>query len=803
MKLSFFPRSSPKPSGRDLEYVVSLFEKFRRIQKLNTRALGLMAEMERVLGGDFIFDRAFLEEGVRQLGTLTHHIAYCLNAMSGDGYVRLYDRYEEIRGVLNEILCGGLGPFAQSPVLPYHLIGWEMLPLVGTLNVCLAEARNRLDIPAPDGFAVTAAGCHLFAQANLTRAASEGGSLPPALEAAIGEAVQWLCERSGPGALFHVRLSPLEPPGETRPCLDWLMERVSPEEIASACTALLARHLDNRPVALAVHLAEPVEVVGTVRPLAHPDGGAPVVGVTAWPPGKPQEPDSYWLNPLFPFALIQSEIPPKRGPLAAGRGALFTTATGLLRGGALVRPDFLKAVAESVLRFERILGGPQEMVWAKAGGPRPMVLDIRACGAPLSDVAPPVAAEDAPVAPRLLISGGETVQTGVAAGRARHLRETDSPDGVPHGAVLIVPHATPSLYPFLRRAVGIVTEIGSSVGHLATLARELRLPALFGVAGALGAIPDGVEVTLDAGEGAVYRGVVPSVLASAEAAGSGLTPHDAEYVELRRLLRWITPLTVIDPDDAGFAAENCRTYHDIIHYAHERSVAELLSIQAINRSGLPTHARRIRLEVPVDLFVMDLGGGVRDDAGSLLNLSDILSAPLGAFLAGLNTRAAWSTEPAPLTVRDIVTGMGKTAEALAMPGHGGINHAIAADEYTNLGLRLGYHYCIVDSHTGPRPEENHLYFRFAGGFAGDERAALRAGLIHAILREMGFRVEVRHDLVVGNLKMTTRDEILRSLAVIGRLTGFTRQLDMSMTSEAVAGALLSEFKERFLNAPFV
>ena len=91
-----------------------------------------------------------------------YQVVYSLNAMSGNGYVALYDRYQSIKGVLDDILAGGPGPFGASPALPYHSLGIELEPLAGGLNVCLAEARNRLDIPAPDGFAVTVTGCSQY-----------------------------------------------------------------------------------------------------------------------------------------------------------------------------------------------------------------------------------------------------------------------------------------------------------------------------------------------------------------------------------------------------------------------------------------------------------------------------------------------------------------------------------------------------------------------------------------------------------------------------------------------------------------
>jgi hypothetical protein len=52
-----------------------------------------------------------------------------------------------------------------------------------------------------------------------------------------------------------------------------------------------------------------------------------------------------------------------------------------------------------------------------------------------------------------------------------------------------------------------------------------------------------------------------------------------------------------------------------------------------------------------------------------------------------------------------------------------------------------------------------------------------------LLEEKHFQVTVKGDLVVGKLKIAARDELKAALVMLGELTGFTRQLDLSMTSE--------------------
>ena len=791
MRLPFF---SAKPRGpaseQGLEYVRALFAKFQRIQKLNTKALEVMAEMDQALGGEYIFDRAFLESSVRELGRLAYQVVYSLNAMSRDGYVGLFDRFQSIKDVLNDILAGGLGPLGSSLALPYSILGVEMEPLAGTLNVCLAEARNRLDIMAPDGFAVTVVGCRRLVDAT-------GTDFPPDLEEAVNNQVQALFERRGGPVDLSVRVCS---PGMN---LDALAG-VSSEEILPACRLALSRYLaatsdpdpESVPLTLAVHEKVSAHVAGTVSVLATNESPLGLFYVAAWPVDAQEQAENYFLRRTYPFDLTASDIyaKPLDRPLYGSVKPLSLTPKGLYRGSALLGPSFLRSIAECATAFERILGYPQDLGWVRGEGDRPVIVNVSpACGldAP-TEVAPDPA--DSIESANILLTGGETVQTGIAAGRVVHVSEDDL-DQFPHGAVAVARQASPRLSGVLRRASAVVTEIGTSIGHLATIARELRIPAIFGASGATERLPQGVEVTVDAGEKIVYRGIIESLLAS-RASSTDLYPDDPEYVTLRRLLRWIMPLDLVDPDSSGFSIQNCRTYHDVIHYAHERSIEELLKIQ--DHAGLKNQcARKLEMDVPIDIFVLDIGGGVSPGEQSRIRVGDIVSKPFGAFLLGLTSKEIWDREPGALSLKQIFSGFDRTSAALAGPSeYAGKNHAIVAERYMNLGLRLGYHYSVIDSYLSGNVNQNYVYFRFAGGFADEDHRRRRAKFIRGILEQMRFKVTVTGDLVVGKLKIADSLEIVSALRSLGELTGFSRQIDLAMDSDDSVEQFTRLFQEK-------
>ena len=60
MPSEFAPPASGSAGADPGRTARSLFSKFRSLLEANTAALAKMAEMERMLGGEYIFDRAFL-----------------------------------------------------------------------------------------------------------------------------------------------------------------------------------------------------------------------------------------------------------------------------------------------------------------------------------------------------------------------------------------------------------------------------------------------------------------------------------------------------------------------------------------------------------------------------------------------------------------------------------------------------------------------------------------------------------------------------------------------------------------------
>jgi hypothetical protein len=107
------------------------------------------------------------------------------------------------------------------------------------------------------------------------------------------------------------------------------------------------------------------------------------------------------------------------------------------------------------------------------------------------------------------------------------------------------------------------------------VAREFRVPALMGATSAFQTIRTGEVVTVDADGRAIYDGRAESVLSATRKRRSNGMKGTPVYHVLEGVLKHIAPLNLSDPESGSFTPGACRTFHDIIRYAHESALREL------------------------------------------------------------------------------------------------------------------------------------------------------------------------------------------------------------------------------------
>ncbi len=231
--------------------------------------------------------------------------------------------------------------------------------------------------------------------------------------------------------------------------------------------------------------------------------------------------------------------------------------------------------------------------------------------------------------------------------------------------------------------------------------------------------------------------------------------------------------------------KNCRTYHDLLRYIHETAVITLVNLGKDERSLLRHHlTRSLELPVPAGIMLIDIGGGLSENApANQVPFAAITSIPFRAILQGMLYPGVWHQAPMAVGFHDMMSSM------LSVPGdaldgqYSGHNLAVVSRNYVNLCFRFGYHFNIIDAHCDEVERNNHIYFRFLGGATDLTKRSRRARLISDILTAFDFNVRTKGDLVIARAGNMVQSEMERSLDILGRLVGFTRQLDVRLDSE--------------------
>jgi pyruvate,water dikinase len=124
---------------------------------------------------------------------------------------------------------------------------------------------------------------------------------------------------------------------------------------------------------------------------------------------------------------------------------------------------------------------------------------------------------------------------------------------------------------------------------------------------------------------------------------------------------------------------------------------------------------------------------------------------------------------------------------------GGRSYAIVSANYVNFSSRLGYHFTVIDAYCSGERNDNYVTFRFKGGAADLDRRTRRAAFIARVLRELGFWVSQKLDLVNARVKKLDLAETSEKLEMVGRLLGCARQLDVTMINDATVDHYVGEF----------
>jgi pyruvate,water dikinase len=391
---------------------------------------------------------------------------------------------------------------------------------------------------------------------------------------------------------------------------------------------------------------------------------------------------------------------------------------------------------------------------------------------------------------KVLIDSGVIACKGVGTGIAYLVNRVEDLSNFPDGSILIARHVSPKFVTVMNKAVAIVADAWSDSEYITSLAREFKVPTILNTKTATKLITSGMEITVDAFNGNVYEGRVDEVIELAEKRVN-LFKNTHVFKVLDEVLKKIVPLNLIYLRVDSFKPELCKTFHDITHFVNEVSMDEMFKIS--NRPYVKEgEAVRLVLKIPLKIYMIDLNGGI-ETAANRITTDNIYSIPMNAFLKGMLSMKWPGPKPKNVTGFASVFANIAIEPSLHRNRGWGKSYALISREYMNFSIRLGYHLSTVEAYAGDNIDHNYIRFHFKGGGASIERRLRRTQLIKEILEKLDFEVDRIGDMLNARITGYQGSAIKEKLSILGRLTIYTKQLDMIMFSDAFVDCYLQEF----------
>jgi pyruvate,water dikinase len=834
-----------RPSRDDLAAAFRFrYACFKDLLDSNTQLLNIITDVEEKLSGRHVFGMSYVRSQAARAAFHAFRMIKSLDVLSGHKYPVLYGVLDRINGEIKARLGEKKELPLTDPVLPLSEVNRDMVDWVGGKNAHLGEAV-KIGLPIPAGFAITTrtyadflafndlvdeinkqkmeidpADPHTVQQASeAIQALITGAKMPPVLAEAINAAYARMAAETGEAAVrVSMRSSAIGEDSELSFAGQYLtILNVPGDALLPAYQKILAslytpravsyrlnKGIRDEDIAMSVVCLQMVDAVASgVMYSHHPfnlrDDNLLISAVWGLGPYAVDgviTPDTYRVAKGGDFGILDMKVPPKAVQLVAKpeAGLEEIPVPPEMQDQPCLSPDQIRVLAGYGVRLEEHYHCPQDVEWALDRSGRLMVLQSR----PLVLQAPTSKElQDIPAVSGypVLVEGGAAAFPGVGCGPAFLVQGDEDLLNFPDGAVLVARHSSPKFVMVMPQAQAIVTDSGSISGHMASLSREFSLPTLLDTKMATQAIEPGLMVTVDAYTCRVYAGRVAELLDHQPLRESHLK-NTPVYETLKQAAEFILPLRLVDPRSPEFSPEFCRSLHDLGRLVHEFSYTEMFKISDLV-SAREGYAVKLDAAIPLDLYLIDLGGGLMeaDSQAEKITPDQVASAPLKALLRGMLREDVRAREPRPVQLSGLMAVMRE--QLLAAPNaeerFGERSYAIISDKYLNFSSRVGYHYSVLDAYCGATVNKNYITFSFKGGAADDVRRSRRARAIAIVLMGLDFSVEVKGDRVDARLQKYESPVIQEKLDLIGRLLIFTRQMDMLMTSEAGVEAVAQNF----------
>jgi pyruvate, water dikinase len=822
------------------------YHSFKLLITANNKALEIMSDMERMLQGNQPFGLSFVRASCTAVSVNVFRMIKHMDELASGKYSLLFDRFKGIQENIRELLDRKIGSDEGPLVIALRDVDRDMADQVGSKMANLGELHTKVGLPVPPGFVVTSHAYRQFVMNgdlpseirrriqtadldkmdDLYRLSSDiqrlmiASSLPEDVEKAIVDAYQEVERETKPGIKVSVRSSALGEDAAGRSFAGQFRSElnVSRESLIHAfktvaaskyglpaLTYRLNRGIPDEDVAMCVGCMAMIDasaggVMYSRNPLNIRDRSIIINSVWGLPKAVVDgsiDPDVFVVSRDSPMCLLEKHIKAKELEYVCypDEGLCRLELTQEKGSQQSISDEKTLELAEMAVKLEDYYGSPQDIEWALTADGSIYLLQCR----PLKqfDLQSPVVvgdktrAVDAPVA----AGGGTTASSGVACGPVFIVRSDVDKLKFPHGSVLVTGQSLPGWAPLLSHSAAVVTEVGGVAGHLANVAREFGVPALFGVTDATRILKSGDVVTVDADGLTIYEGCVESLLEEAKPR-TNLMQGSPVYEMLENVAAHIVPLNLIDPESVRFHPKNCDTLHDITRFVHEKSVQEMFNFGKEHRFS-ERASKQLFYKVPMQWWIINLDDGFSHDVeGKFVQLEEIVSIPMLALWEGA-VAVPWEGPPA-------VDGRGFMSilvQATSNPAldpsmksaYAARNYFMISKNFCSLASRFGFHFSTVEALVSERDSENYTSFTFKGGAADHTRRVRRAQFVAEFLESYGFRVDIKDDGVFARVEGRNEEFMKSRLRMIGYLIMHTRQLDMVMAS----GGEIAKYRSKF------
>jgi pyruvate,water dikinase len=818
-------------------------EKYRHFQDFlshNRDALNAIAQMEQTYYGGSSFSMGSAKKRYDDLLASTHNLIDALNGISKGKYAALSDVCDRINQESAPFFNAGVSTSTGEMVLAFESLRPDMVKIAGSKATNLATVGSALGLAIPPGFVITAhAFERLLEESGLAASIQEKladittdmtpemeikcqviqdsilqASVSELLSNEIFEHYAALEAKTHKNVRIAMRSSAVGEDTEASFAGQYITElNVTRKNILHAYKSVVASKysprailyrlrygLDDRETPMCVAGIMMIDskssgVLYTVDP-SRPESS--VLKISAlWGLGEylvsgEASPDVFFVD-ISTGKILERDIRRKEMQLVNldTGGVLLKEVPEAEQALPSIDDSTVDALVRSGLALETYFKEPQDVEWAVDQSGKLFLLQSRPLGFVTATTKVNITPHVFPDHP-ILLSDGKTASTGTATGRV-FIAGVGNLSRIPDDAILVTRVASPDYAALMGKIRGIITDVGSVASHLASVAREFGVPAIFDAGQATTILKDGDAITMVADTTTVYQGIVPELAESVKPMKQFIFESPV-HRRMKAVLDNISPLNLTDPKHPSFSPEGCKTLHDIIRFAHENAMKEMFGLSGQDKKDVT--AIKLTANFPLSLYCIDLGQGLKKGLTTCDTITpfDIESVPMKAIWSGFaHPGISWSGT-VNFGFGNLMTLMASSATAELGAGiPGGDSYAILSREYLNLSAKFGYHYANVDTFCGDDAGHNYIALQFSGGAGAYFGRSMRIHFLSEVLERLGFSVVATGDLLEASLSGYNRISMEKTLDQLGRLLAASRLLDMAIPNQGRIDSLTEAF----------